>query len=61
MSTNPITSEAIDAAARYLRETMQAGKRLTPWETTPKSTKKKWLILSEGALRAAAIVTEVGK
>ena len=49
-----IPNEAqIDAAAKYLRETMQAGKRLTPWQDTPRATKKKWLALAEGALRAA--------
>ena len=48
-----VGERAIDAAAKYLRETNQAGKRLTPWEETPKSTKRKWLALAEGALRAA--------
>jgi hypothetical protein len=43
----------VDAAARYLRETLQAGKRLTPWENTPKATKKKWIALAEGALLSA--------
>lgn len=48
-----VDTDAIDRAAMYLRETLQAGKRLTPWEDTPKSTKKKWLALAEGTLRAA--------
>ncbi len=45
--------QAIDRAAKYLRETLQAGKRLTPWEQTPKFTKRKWIILAEGTLKAA--------
>lgn len=45
----------IDNAARHLRETLQAGKTLTPWKMTPNATKKKWLALAEGTLRAAAI------
>jgi len=49
----PVTEGAIDAAAKHLRETLQAGKRLTPWADTPKATKKKWLTLAEGALLAA--------
>ena len=53
--TETPTPEQIDRAARYLRETQQAGKMLTPWETTIKSTKKKWLALAEGALRAALV------
>lgn len=48
-----MTAEMIDAAARHLRETMHGGKRLTPWAETAKATKKKWLVLAEGALRAA--------
>lgn len=48
-----IDTDAIDRAAKHLRETLQAGKRLTPWEDTPKATKKKWLALAEGTLRAA--------
>lgn len=48
-----VSDEQIDCAARYLRETQQAGKMLTPWETTPKTTKRKWLALAAGALRAA--------
>lgn len=47
-------AEAIDRAARHLRETQQGGKRLTPWDETAKATKKKWLALAEGTLRAAA-------
>lgn len=43
----------IDAAAKFLRETLQGGKVLTPWEMTPKATKKKWVALAEGTLRAA--------
>ena len=43
----------IDRAAKYLRETLQSGKKLTPWEATPKATKKKWLALAEGTLLAA--------
>jgi hypothetical protein len=48
-----ITEQMIDAGAQYLRETQQAGKRLTPWADTLKATKKKWLALSEGVLQAA--------
>jgi hypothetical protein len=58
-------AEAIDAAAKHLRETLQSGKKLTPWDATLKATKKKWIALAEGALGAAfggditALVTEV--
>lgn len=48
-----MSDEQIDAAAQYLRETLQAGKRLTPWPDTPKATKKKWIFLAAGALAAA--------
>lgn len=48
----------IDKAAKHLRETLQAGKNLTPWEATPKSTKKKWLSLAEGALVASGLLDE---
>lgn len=48
-----MTERQIDAAARYLRETQQSGKMLTPWERVPHVTKKKWLTLAEGTLRAA--------
>ena len=50
------TSAQIDAAAKYLRNTTQGTKRcqrLTPWEDTPKATKKKWLRLAAGVLDAA--------
>jgi hypothetical protein len=47
------TEKQIDAAARFLRETQQAGKQLTPWPMTAKATKRKWLVLAEGTLRAA--------
>ena len=53
MTAEQITEAMIDAGARYLRETRQGGKRLIPWEDTPRATKKKWLALSEGVLRAA--------
>lgn len=52
--TEEVTDAMIDAGARYLRETQQAGKRLTAWEETPRATKKKWLALSEGTLRSAS-------
>lgn len=48
-----VTDEMVDAAARYLRETMQAGKKLTPWPVTLKATKRKWLDLARGTLDAA--------
>lgn len=51
--TNEPTEQQIDAAAKYLRESHGAGKRLTPWAETLRSTKKKWLLLAEGVLRAA--------
>jgi hypothetical protein len=51
--TDKPTTEQIDRAARYLRETTQAGKRITPWVDTPKAAKKKWLVLAEGVLCAA--------
>lgn len=47
------TPDAIDRAAKYLREHTQTGKRLTAWPDTLKSTKRKWLVLAEGTLRAA--------
>lgn len=49
-----IREAEIDAGARYLRETQQGGKKLTPWSDLPNSTKRKWRALAEGALRAAA-------
>lgn len=48
-----MTEDQIDRAARHLRETTQAGKKLTPWGALPKSSKKKWLVLAEGTLKAA--------
>jgi len=48
-----ITPEMIDAGAKHLRESAGAGKQMTPWNVTLKSTKKKWLALSESTLRAA--------
>jgi hypothetical protein len=48
-----VTEAMVDAAAKHLRETMQACKKLTPWETAPKVTKKKWLALAAGTLEAA--------
>jgi hypothetical protein len=47
------TETHIDAAAKFLRETQQGGKNLTPWPMTPNATKKKWLALAQGALVAA--------
>lgn len=47
---------AIDKAARHLRETMQAGKRLTPWDQMSKARKRKWLALSAGTLEASGLV-----
>jgi len=44
---------AIDRAAKHLRDTQQSGKRLTPWEDTPRATKRKWVALAEGTLEAA--------
>lgn len=55
-----ITEAQADRAAKHLRETLQAGKRLTPWEQTPKSTKKKWHALALGAL-TVALSTEPGE
>ena len=49
----PAAEAQIDAAARYLRETMQAGKRLKAWSETDRATKRKWLALAEGTLEAA--------
>lgn len=49
----PWTAWQIDAAARYLRETLQAGKRLKAWSETDRATKKKWLALAQGTLEAA--------
>jgi len=53
-----LTPEMIDAGAKYLRETQQAGKSLTQWENVPHSTKKKWLALSAGVLGAALATKE---
>jgi len=52
MSAEP-NAAAIDSVAKYLRETLQSSKKLTPWDQTPKATKKKWLALAEGSLLAA--------
>jgi len=46
--------DQIDSAAKHLRDTLQAGKRLTPWADTPRATKRKWLILAASTLAAAA-------
>ena len=54
----PWTEGQIDAAAQYLRETLQSGKNLLPWATTARATKKKWIALAEGALEAARKVGE---
>lgn len=48
-----IDEQSIDRAAKYLRETLQGGKKLTPWDTTPMATKKKWLALARGTIQAA--------
>lgn len=50
--------EQIDRAAQYLRDTTQAGKRLTLWRDTPRATKRKWLVLARGALVAAGVIPE---
>ena len=42
--------KALDAATKAKHE---AGKNLTPWDQTPKSTKKKWLALADGVIAAA--------
>lgn len=47
------TEAQIDAAARYLRETLQAARKLTSWDATPKRIKKKWVKLAIGTLAAA--------
>lgn len=49
-----VTPVMIDACAKFLREIHGAGKNLTEWGNTPKSTKKKWVALAEGVLRVAA-------
>lgn len=51
--TPTITPEMIDRAARHLRETQQAGKKLTPWADLPNSPKRKWIELARGTLNAA--------
>jgi hypothetical protein len=33
----------IDAMAEELRQRLQGGKQLTPWQKTPNYAKKKWL------------------
>lgn len=48
-----ITDAMIEAGAEFLRERTQNGKNLLPWDQTPHSTKKKWIILATGALEAA--------
>lgn len=48
-----MTEKQIDAAAKALRETLQAGKKLNAWETLPNSTKRKWLGYAAIALAAA--------
>jgi hypothetical protein len=49
-----VTDAMVDRAAKHLRETQQGGKQLTPWEATPKATKRKWLDLARGTLLSAA-------
>jgi hypothetical protein len=51
--SNP-SPEEVDAGAKFLRETTQGGKNLMPWKDLPKASKRKWLILAEGCLLAAA-------
>lgn len=38
---NP-TDKEIDAGAEALRQRMQGGKRLNPWQDLPNSTRQKW-------------------
>lgn len=59
MWSDEAVDEAVDAGAKFLRETQQAGKRLTPWADTPRATKKKWLKLSYGTI-SAAIGEDIG-
>jgi len=53
-----ITPEAIDAAAKHLREVTQRGKQLNEWATLPRVSKKKWVLLATGALQAAMATQE---
>lgn len=48
-----ITEAMVDRAAKVLRETTQAGKRLNEWSDLPRSAKKKWLNLAHTVLDAA--------
>jgi hypothetical protein len=51
-----ISAEAIDRAAKHLRETTQKSgtPNMKPWADLPKSVKKKWIELATGTLKAAA-------
>lgn len=53
MSEPLFSPAAIEAAAEYLRDTTQAGKRLGRWEAVPAHRKRKWVDLVEGAIAAA--------
>lgn len=46
--------KTIDSAAKYLRETLQSGKKLNDWSTLRKSAKKKWIALATGLFEAVA-------
>lgn len=53
-----MTEQQIDAGAKALRETLQAGKKLNAWETLPNSTKRKWRDYARIVLAAAEAASE---
>lgn len=55
----PITEREIDLGGRALRDRQQSGKRLTPWEELPNSTKKKWREHAHCVLMAAAAAASI--
>ncbi len=48
------TPEMIDAGGKALREKMQFGKKLNPWESLRPGVKAKWRMYAEIVLRAAS-------
>jgi hypothetical protein len=54
-------AEAIDKAAKYLRETYRKGQILNDWVTLPKSAKKKWIVLAAGLFPSLASDRDTGE
>jgi hypothetical protein len=54
------TLAKIDAMAEELRDRLQGGKRLTPWDETPRHSKRKWIEHAR-ALYVISAQTEEGE